>query len=154
MGVELAEAVAAQLKQVGIDASIEVLEWGTIRQSWGGLTPEQDTQEIFIMGAGASSGDADWGLRPIFRSSATNDNNYGFYANREFDDLVERAMREVDFAKRDALYRRAQEIVYLEDPGAIWLYDHYHIVATRRQVRNITTSSLGTVTFAAADLGS
>jgi len=153
MGIELAEAVAAQLREVGIEASIEVLEWGTIRQAWGGLTPDEDTQEIFIMGAGASSGDADWGLRPIFRSAPTNVNNYGFYENAEFDALVEQAMREIDFARRDALYRRAQQIVYLEDPGAVWLFDHYHIVAARKAVRNLTTSPLGTVTFAEAAVG-
>ncbi len=147
MGVELAQAVAAQLSKVGIRAEIEVLEWGTIRQYWSGLSPADCPLEIFIMGAGASSADADWGLRPIFRTQERNENNYGFYSNAEFDDLVERAMREVDAERRNALYRRAQEIVYLEDPGAIWMYDNYHIVASRRNVAGLTTSPLGLVTF-------
>ncbi|MFQ5790228.1 MAG: ABC transporter substrate-binding protein, partial [Acidobacteriota bacterium] len=147
MGVELAEAVAAQLKKVGIEADIEVLEWGTIRQYWGGLTPEDCPFEIFIMGAGASSADADWGLRPIFMTQPTNENNYGFYSNAEFDDLVIRAMREMDADKRNALYRRAQEIVYLEDPGAIWMYDLYHVFGARKTVADITSSPLGLVTF-------
>lgn len=152
MGVELAEAVAAQLRKVGIVASIDVLEWGVIRQFWSGLRPEENPHEIFIMGAGASSADADWGLRPIFRSHPTNENNYGFYENAEFDDLVERAMREIDAERRNALYRRAQEIVYLEDPGAIWLFDNYHIVAVRRPVKGVTTSPLGVTTFEAAEV--
>jgi peptide/nickel transport system substrate-binding protein len=147
MGVELAQAVAAQLSKVGIRAEIEVLEWGTIRQYWSGLLPGDCPLEIFIMGAGASSADADWGLRPIFQTQERNENNYGFYSNAEFDDLVERAMREVDAERRNALYRRAQEIVYLEDPGAIWMYDNYHIVASRRNVAGLTTSPLGLVTF-------
>lgn len=147
MGVELAQAIAAQLSKVGIRAGIEVLEWGTIRQYWGGLLPSECPLEIFIMGAGASSADADWGLRPIFRTQERNENNYGFYSNAEFDDLVERAMREVDSDRRNALYRRAQEIVYLEDPGAIWLYDNYHVVASRKNVAGLTTSPLGLVTF-------
>jgi peptide/nickel transport system substrate-binding protein len=152
MGVELAQAVAAQLQKVGIEASIEVLEWGTIRQYWGGLLPEDCPLEIFIMGAGASSADADWGLRPIFRTQERNENNYGYYSNAEFDDLVERAMREIDAEKRNALYRRAQEIVYLEDPGAIWLFDNYHVVAMRENVASVTTSPLGLVTFERAYL--
>jgi ABC-type transport system substrate-binding protein len=150
LGVEIAEAVAAQLKKVGIEARIEVLEWGTIRQYWGGLKPEDCPLEIFIMGAGASSGDADWGLRPIFITQPTNENNYGFYSNREFDELVTRAMRETDAEKRNRLYRRAQEIVYLEDPGAIWLYDLYYVVAARSNLAGITVSPLGVVTFAEA----
>ncbi len=152
MGVELAQAIAAQLSQVGIDAEIEVLEWGTITQYWGGLLPEDCPLDIFIMGAGASSADADWGLRPIFRTQERNENNYGYYSNAEFDDVIERAMREIDAESRNALYRRAQEIVYLEDPGAIWLYDNYHVVAMRANVASVTTSPLGLVTFERAEL--
>jgi peptide/nickel transport system substrate-binding protein len=152
MGVELAQAMAAQLSKVGIEAEIEVLEWGTIRQYWGGLLPEDCPLDIFIMGAGASSADADWGLRPIFRTQERNENNYGYYSNAEFDDVIERAMREIDPEARNALYRRAQEIVYLEDPGAVWLYDNYHVVAMRASVASVTTSPLGLVTFERAYL--
>jgi peptide/nickel transport system substrate-binding protein len=150
MGVELAEAVAADLKEVGIDAAIDVIEWGTMVQFWAGLPPEKNSQEIFIMGAGASTADADWGLRPIFRSAPTNENNYGYYSNAEFDRVIEAAMRETDATKRQALYRRAQEIVYLEDPGAVWLFDTLYVVASRKNVEGVTPSPLGAVTFAQA----
>jgi peptide/nickel transport system substrate-binding protein len=147
MGVELAETVAADLKKVAIDAAIEVFDWGTMVQFWAGLPPEKNPQEIFIMGAGASTADADWGLRPIFRTAPTNENNYGYYSNAEFDRVIEAAMRETDSAKRQALYRRAQEIVYLEDPGAVWLFDTYFVVATRKSVTGVRPSPLGIVTF-------
>jgi peptide/nickel transport system substrate-binding protein len=147
MGVELAEALAAQLKVVGIEAAIRVYDWGTMVQFWAGLPPEKNTQEIFIMGAGASTADADWGLRPIFMTAPTNENNYGYYSNAEFDRVIQAAMRETDAEERQRLYRRAQEIVYLEDPGAVWLFDNQYIVAARRGVEGVTPSSLGVVTF-------
>lgn len=147
MGVELAEAVAAQLKVVGIDAAIRVYDWGTMVQFWAGLPPEKNTQEVFIMGAGASTADADWGLRPIFMTAPTNENNYGYYSNAEFDRVIQAAMRETDAGKRQQLYKRAQEIVYLEDPGAVWLFDNQYIVAARRGVEGVTPSPLGVVTF-------
>jgi len=147
MGVELAEAVAADLKKVGIEAAIDVIEWGTMVTYWAGLSPEKNPQEIFIMGAGASTADADWGLRPIFRSAPTNENNYGYYSNAEFDRVIEAAMRETDAEKRQQLYRRAQEIVYLEDPGAVWLFDTLYVVASRANVEGVTPSPLGAVTF-------
>jgi peptide/nickel transport system substrate-binding protein len=147
MGVELAEAVAADLKKVGIEAAIDVIEWGTMVTYWAGLPPEKNPQEIFIMGAGASTADADWGLRPIFRSAPTNENNYGYYSNAEFDRAIEAAMRETDAGKRQALYRRAQQIVYLEDPGAVWLFDTLYVVASRANVEGVTPSPLGAVTF-------
>ncbi len=147
MGVELAEAVAAQIRQVGIDAQIQVYDWGTMVQFWAGLPPEKNGQEIFIMGAGASTADADWGLRPIFTTARTNENNYGYYSNAEFDRVIRAAMRETDAGKRQALYRRAQEIVYLEDPGAVWLFDNLYVVAARKAVSGARPSPLGIVTF-------
>ena len=147
LGVELAEVLVAQLAEVGIQAEIEVLDWGSMVAFWEGLLPENNPQEIFIMGAGASTADPDWGLRPIFMTSPTNENNYGYYSNAEFDRVIQEAMRETDPGERQALYRRAQEIVYLEDPGAIWLYDNYFIIGARAQVTNITQSPLGVVTF-------
>ncbi len=148
--------VAAQLAEVGIRATIDVVEWSTMVQLWSGLTPEENPQEIFIMGAGASTGDADWGLRPIFMTAPTNENNYGYYSNAEFDQVIQAAMRETDSEKRQALYTRAQEIVYFEDPGAVWLFDRLYIVASRREVRDATVSPLGVVTFerAVVDPGS
>ena len=150
MGVELAETVAAQIAQIGIDATIEVYDWGTMVQFWAGLPPEKNRQEIFIMGAGASTADADWGLRPIFTTARTNENNYGYYSNAEFDRVIRAAMRETDAARRQALYRRAQEIVYLEDPGAVWLFDNLYVVATRKAVTGAEPSALGITTFARA----
>jgi peptide/nickel transport system substrate-binding protein len=147
MGVELAEAVAADLKKVGISAAIDVFDWATMVQFWAGLSPEKNPQEIFIMGAGASTADADWGLRPIFRSAATNENNYGYYSNAEFDRVIEAAMRETDAARRQALYTRAQQIVYLEDPAAVWLFDTLYSVAARRAVSGLRPMPLGVVTF-------
>ena len=146
-GVELAEVVTAQLAEVGIRATIDVVEWSTMVQLWGGLTPEENPQEMFIMGAGASTGDADLGLRPIFMTAPTNENNYGYYSNAEFDEVIQAAMREPGPDARQALYTRAQEIVYLEDPGAVWLFDRYYIVAARRAVRDVTVSPLGVVTL-------
>ena len=147
MGVVLAEAVAADLKKVGIEATIDVFDWATMTQFWSGLPPEKNPQEIFIMGAGASTADADWGLRPIFKSAPTNENNYGYYSNAEFDRVIEAAMRETDAARRQALYTRAQQIVYLEDPGAVWLFDTLYSVAARAAVRDVRPQALGVVTF-------
>jgi peptide/nickel transport system substrate-binding protein len=147
LGVELAEAVAAQLAEVGITCDIEVIEWGTFITKYRGLRPEDNPMEMFIWGAGASTADADWGLRPLFFTHPTNENNYGYYSNAEFDELITSAMRETEADRRQALYRRAQEILYVEDPGAVWLFDLYFVIATRAGVQDVSQSPLGIVTF-------
>ncbi len=147
LGVELAEAVAAQLAEVGIEAAIDVIEWGTFITKYRGLKPEDNPMEIFIWGAGASTADADWGLRPLFFTHPTNENNYGYYSNAEFDEAITAAMRETDDVQRQALYRRAQEILYLEDPGAVWMFDIYYVIAARADVRGMSQFPLGVTTF-------
>lgn len=147
MGVELAEALGAQLAKVGIQSKLEVLEWGVFVQGLSGKKPSELDWDLFIMGAGPSTGDADWGLRPIFTTHPTNENNYGFYSNKEFDDLIFAAMRETDQAKRKELYRRAGEIVYLTDPGAVWLFDNPYTLVASSKVKDVMLIPLSHVLF-------
>lgn len=146
-GVETAEAVAAQLATVGIQASIEVVDWVTYVTKWRGVKPEDNPMDLFIGGFAASTAEADWSLRPRFLTQPTNQTNYGFYSNAEFDDVIVRAMQEMNESKQRALYRRAQEIVYLEDPAAVWLYNIDFPIGVRQTVRDLTLSPLGLVTL-------
>jgi peptide/nickel transport system substrate-binding protein len=146
-GVQLAEVIAEQLKEVGIEAEIDVKEWSTIVQEWGGLTKDEFNQGIFIMGAGPSTLDADWGLRPNYTTAETNEQNYGFYSNKEYDDVIKKAMKETNLEKRKELYKRAQEIFYLEDPAGVWLYDQYAIIAQKDTVKGVNVHPLSLITF-------
>lgn len=146
-GVELGEILAAMLQDVGINAQVKVLEWNDIRSYWQGVAPEDNPQQIFIMGAAPSTGDSDWNLRPNYRTHETNVQNYGYYSNEEFDDVIMKAMLETDPVKRLQLYKRAQEIIYLEDPAGIWLFDNIYVIATRSNVKDITMSPLSLVMF-------
>lgn len=143
MGVEVAEAIQAMLLKIGIKSKLEVLEWGVFVAGLGGKKPNELPWDLFIMGAGPSTGDADWGLRPIFTTQPTNENNYGFYSNKEFDDLIFAAMRETDQEKRKELYRKAGEIVYLKDPGAVWLYDTPLTLVASKKVENVSMIPVG-----------
>jgi len=148
-GIELAEAISANLKDVGITAEIEVLEWSVILPLWSGVTPKVFDQPIFIMGAGTSMLDADGGLRGLYTTTetGTNEQNYGFYSNKEVDSLVNGAMSETDPVKRYAMYKRAQEILYLEDPVAFWLFDRPTVVAALSKVKNIEINGGGMVLY-------
>ena len=99
------------------------------------------------MGAGPSTGDADWGLRPIYHTAPTNIQNYGFYSNKEFDILVTKGLYGTDQELRKKLYKRAQEIVYIEDPVAFWIHDTYIILGAKDTVKNLTISPLSFITF-------
>ncbi|TXT41783.1 MAG: peptide/nickel transport system substrate-binding protein, partial [Spirochaetes bacterium] len=130
-------------------AAIEVLEWSVILPLWSGVTPQVFDQPLFIMGAGTSMMDADGGLRGLYTTTetGTNEQNYGFYSNKEVDVLVNGAASETDPEKRYAMYKRAQEILYLEDPVAIWLFDRPTTVAASSRVKGIEINGIGMVHF-------
>ena len=146
-GVEVAEVLVDQLSRIGIRASLEVVDWVTWVTTLRGQRREESPLDLFIGGYGGSTGDADWALRPRFTTEPTNATNWGFYSNAEFDDVIVRAMKEPDAERRLALYKRAQQIIYFEDPAAAWMFGIQFVVASRKSVTNLTISPLGLVTF-------
>lgn len=153
-GTQLAEALKSQLEEVGIIAEIEVWEWSALVATWDGITADEFDQPIFIMGAGPSMRDADGGLRGLYTTTETglNDRNYGFYSNARVDELVMAGMSETDMEARAALYAEAEQILYLDDPAGIWLFNMYSIAAVSDKVENITVSPISTVTFEQAKI--
>jgi peptide/nickel transport system substrate-binding protein len=153
-GVQLAEVLAAQLAEIGITAKIEVMEWSAIVATWDGITADEFDEPIFIMGAGPSMRDADGGLRGLYTTTETglNDRNYGFYSNKEVDDLIVKGMQETNPEKRKEYYKRAQEILYLEDPAGIWLFDQYGMAAMSDKVEDVTLNAISTITFERAKI--
>ena len=66
--------------------------------------------------------------------------------------MIAQAVRETDPARSLALYKRAQEIVYLEDPPVPGLYDGYCVTATSRRLKDLVPSPLSCARFERAYL--
>jgi peptide/nickel transport system substrate-binding protein/oligopeptide transport system substrate-binding protein len=60
--------------------------------------------------------------RSIRPASSTNDS---FYGNPELDALLDAARAELDPGRRDALYRRAERILYDDAP---WIWDYHRVI--------------------------
>lgn len=60
--------------------------------------------------------------RGISDENASNDS---FYANPELDALLDAARAELDVAKRDEMYRRAERILYEDAP---WIWDYHQMM--------------------------
>jgi peptide/nickel transport system substrate-binding protein len=154
-GVQLAEIMAAQLAEFGIQASIEVIEWSTLLPLWRN-TPKKDfNQPMFIGGMGTSMLDADGAYRGLYdtvEDDMKEKRNYGFYSNKEVDALIAAGMKETDPEKRKAIYKRVQEITYLEDPFGIWLFDTGTELAVRTKLSGVSLHPSGAITFEFARL--
>ncbi|MDR3258950.1 MAG: ABC transporter substrate-binding protein [Fusobacteriaceae bacterium] len=96
-----------QLKEVGIDLSIEVLEWSSYldRISKG-------EHDLFILGW-PTSPDPNETMYPIFHSdNFGSGGNRSFYKNEKVNELLDKGSETLEIEKRIPLYEEAQKIVY------------------------------------------
>ncbi|MFN2426838.1 MAG: ABC transporter substrate-binding protein [Candidatus Binatia bacterium] len=133
----IAEVVAANLAEVGIEVSIESYEWGTFFADIGG--GDYDLYSLAWIGIR----DPDL-YRVVFPSAMTPPagSNRGFFANRRMDRLTERGRREADPARRRALYRRVQRVAARTLPY-IPLWWPKNVVAMSSRLKNFTPHPAG-----------
>lgn len=110
-----------QLGQVGIKVQTLALEPGQ-RTEWVQTAPDPKTARVRLYYAGwsSSTGEADWGLRPLLATEAWPPklNNTAYYSNAEFDALLAKALVSTNDTERAELYAKAQEIVMKDAPWA------------------------------------
>jgi len=139
---QMAEIIQAQLKEVGINIKIEILEWATFLNTTG-----SGNSELFMLGWSNSSGDADYGLTPMLHSSMKGaPGNRAFFDNKEFDQLLEAGKVELDKEKRNELYAKAQDIMNREAP-VLPIYFQPASAGVRNEVKGFVQSPINMPTF-------
>jgi ABC-type transport system substrate-binding protein len=125
--LQFAELVQQQLARIGIRIRLKSLSWpaylaqigrrNTVRMGAAGWTADFDDPSDFF--------------EPILSSKAIQDEdsqNYAFFSDAELDALIERGRRETLPAKRNEIYRRAEEIVREQAPWAVaYGYRRYEV---------------------------
>lgn len=142
---ETCEMVVAMLDEVGIKATIEVVDNATFNASMGNRKYPGDNfpWAMFFMGYGAGTADCDEGLRRIWTTSpdGNNNNNYGWYSNATVDKLLSDAKAELDTEKRLELYRQAEQILFIDDPAAIFMNDRFTIWVSTDKVEGFASNA-------------
>ena len=149
-GVELAEAIKDYLGKVGINVTIDSVDGATFNASLNGITPDQMSWDMFIMGYGGLGGlDCDGCLRRVFVTSSDglNTNNYGWYSNARVDELLNGAIVEMDQEKRKEMYKEAQQILYLDDPVAVYFNLRSSIFVMTDKVEGFSMNATQRVEF-------
>lgn len=148
--LESCEMIVSDLAKVGITATIETVDNATFSSYQGGRsTPgENFPWGMFYMGFGAGTADCDEGLRRIWATSpdGNNNNNYGWYSNEKVDELLMAAASEMDEQKRLDLYKEAEQILFIDDPAAVWIYDSYLVWSLNKKVEGFKLN-VNTVIF-------
>ncbi len=132
--VELAEAVAGQLRSLGIDANVRAWEYDVVRPML--LNCER---QAFLRDWGDSVFDpvgyieAKWHTR--VEDTPDGRGNFACYSNPRVDELIEAGASEPDPDKRGKIYAEMQSLIH-EDAPAVWLYVPQEIEAASARVQN------------------
>lgn len=137
MDAQIAEAVQAQLRGVGIEAELVTMEWAAylaaIRKP-----PEKAPQEMVMLGWGCVTMDADYGLYPMFHSSQWPPVGWAitFYKSDQLDQLLDQARVTIDVGARLNLYDQAIKVIW-EDAPWLFLYSELQVNGVRANVKGL-----------------
>lgn len=115
-----------QLNQVGIRVESKLLEPGMRSELILHVSGAADSKSrLFYIGWSDGSFDPDQVLRPILHSKQQPPvyMNTSYYANPEFDRLIDEALVEPDDARRAELYGKAQRLAWEDAPWAFLLFE-------------------------------
>ena len=134
---QVAELIQQQLKQVGIDVKIRIVEWSTFVHEF---IDKRRFEAVLL--AWSLSRDPD--LYDLFHSSKTKEGEYNFvgYRNPDVDRLLEEGRRTFDQVQRQEIYHAVHRQLYADQPYTfLYVADALPIISSR--FRNVQTSPIG-----------
>lgn len=128
--INMAEVVQSQLKGIGLDVEIQVMEYGAFISE---ITKEQ--HQMFISGWGNATGDADYNQYNLFHTASMGaPGNHFYYSNPEIDKLIEEGRSESDQAARNDIYKKAMQLE-LDEAVYIPVRNYEHIAVYSNTVK-------------------
>ncbi len=124
-----------QFAQVGVTVEVEPLEAGVAAAKiWSVKDPKDATTMMHYVGWSASTGDADWGMRPLLYGKAFPPVlfNTAYYASPATDAAIEAGLNSADPAQRMAAYRTAQAQVWKDVPWVFLVSDDILAAKSKR----------------------
>lgn len=138
---QVSEAIQAMLQAIGVKAELRTYDWPTYVA--GLLKPIEESElEVFLLGWGPLTLDADMGLYGQFHSSVNPPKGLGaaHYSSPEYDKLIESSRLEQDTDKRNAILKKASEMVWNDSPW-IWLHVENFVIAYQSKVKGMVVTS-------------
>lgn len=130
MDRQVAEAVQAQLKEIGINAKLQTPDWGALVA----LLNKGDKVPMFLMGKGSPTGDLD--LTATLTGACGARMNHFSHCDPEVDKLIDLQRGAVDVQERYKILAEIQERMYKNIPAVV-LYYQDQIFGTRANVHDV-----------------
>ncbi len=128
--VDAATVIVEQLKAVGVNASINTVEWAT----WVSETYTGRNYEATVVGVDTSTLTARGMLE---RYTSDSSKNFVNFSNSEYDKLFEQAVTETDDAKQTEIYKQ-METILAEDAASAYIQDLCDMVAVNPKYGGFT----------------
>jgi peptide/nickel transport system substrate-binding protein len=123
--LNVTEAVAAQLKEVGIKVKVETPEWAIFSNEY-----KEGVYGMYLIGRGPVF-DSDIVMRQYFRTGVT---KRSMYSNPEFDKILDESETKFDPVDREKVLQEAGSLLF-EDAPAVFLYTNQDNYAYRGQLK-------------------
>ncbi|WP_316571433.1 glutathione ABC transporter substrate-binding protein [Neobacillus sp. YIM B06451] len=121
------EFIQQQLGQIGVKVEVVPMETGTMSEKiWSVQNPEDAELELYYGGWSPSTGDADWGIRPLVGGTDAfppKSYNTAYYNSDTVNQAIKDALATADLDKRKAAYEKAQAEIWKDAPWAFLSVD-------------------------------
>ena len=128
--VDTAEVIKEQLKDIGVNVTILPVEWGVWLSDVYGAREYQST----ITGLTSDNMTA---RKLLERFGSQIGNNFTNYNNREYDEILAKAVTSTSDEEQTALYRQL-EVNLTENAANVYIQDMADLVAVRNGVEGLT----------------
>ncbi|HJE18793.1 MAG TPA: glutathione ABC transporter substrate-binding protein [Aliicoccus persicus] len=136
--VDTAVFMQESLAELNIDVSIEQVEWGAYLERTA-----DGEHDMFILGWSVVTGDADYGMYPLFHSEQVGaPGNRSFIQNDELDELLEAGRQAIDPEERLEHYSAAQDLLVDLAP-MVYIHHSNYLTGVRDEVQNFEIDALG-----------
>lgn len=133
----ICEAIQSMLRDIGVKVTLETMEFGSFMRAIR-VPPEKSKADMFYIGWGNDTLDADYGLFNILHSDRwpPNGGNLYYYKNNRVDELIELGREISEPNKRKEIYSEALEIIW-DDVPALFMFEEEKIGASRVEVTGV-----------------
>jgi len=137
-GPDLAQALQADLSKVGVDVTLQQLEWGAFLAK----VRSAGFSDMCLAGWSGDNGDPDNFLDALWGTDQIPSGNEAHYSNKQLDTLLGQALASTNHDQRVIMYQKAQKIIMDDAP---WIFLNYAKVirATSTKVHGMVVSPTG-----------
>lgn len=127
--VDTAQVIVEQLKQIGVTAKIQLIEWA----SWLTDVYRERNFESTIIGLDSELVPGD----VLLRYNSDSSKNFLNYANAEFDEFYQKAIKTTKEEEKVEFYHRLQALLS-EDAASVYIQDPSSLVAVNKELGGYT----------------